>query len=222
MIRHALPDDARTLSFSRIAADIGIFVVLEAPDRLTDTAKRASYQVIEHAAAVAMKLPSSDGEGIARALADALGSALEHAPPRSVLPPWAFVVVVVAARARVEVCMAGPHRVHLVQAGSLVATAREHVLALDEPPLDWPPHFAASIRELGVHGNLVTRAVGRVRSRPPTVSIWPVECPYTVLICGADHHRGRDPSTDVDSLMNPANTAPPHDVAIIEFQAPRG
>ena len=106
------------------------------------------------------------------------------------LPPWVFFAGVDLKDTQVSVCVAGPHRVHLVQGEALVASTREHTLTHDAPPPDWPE---LSNDDLRFHGNVVTRSVGRSRSRLPEVTTWNVQGAYRVAVVSAGFYENREP-----------------------------
>lgn len=107
----------------------------------------------------------------------------------------ALFAAVSATPNRVSVCTAGDIRVHLIQAGRLQNTTRDHVYATDRPEMEGlsavPPEVLSSA---------VTRYVGGTEATNPEIATWEVSGEYTVIICSAEVHGRRAPASYLESL----------------------
>jgi|GEM_PF-4864153 len=171
-----------------------LFVSLEFHSARSGSAKRSLCKLLQRA----LKSHGVLRRGTPRALADVVEHALNGAGPPSDLPAWAFFASVLALPNLVEVCLAGPHRVHLVRDGGIVDSCREHILSEDAPPPDWPPEMMERI-DLVLQGGIVTRSLGKTASRPPETTVWRTAPPYRVIVCSSDAHKGRPPSAYVNA-----------------------
>jgi hypothetical protein len=110
---------------------------------------------------------------------------------------WAFFAGVDLSDTDVTCCVSGPHRVHLIQGGELVASTREHTLEYDGPPPDWP---SLSVEDLSSLAHVVVRSIGCAVSTPPERTRWPVPGPCQVVIASADFYGAEPPSAYVLSV----------------------
>jgi hypothetical protein len=174
-----------------VGADAALYVNVENPLGEVDDALRTLLQgTIEQQALV---------DGAPAAIARAIDAALSQGARNSSLPQWVFYSAVLASPTRVECCVAGPHRVHLARDSALFASTREHVLRHDQAPPDWSTEARASV-DLAVQGNIVTRSLGDSISLPPETTIWNTQAPYNIVVCSADAHQERAPSSYAASL----------------------
>lgn len=104
---------------------------------------------------------------------------------------WAFFAGVDMSDAEITCCVAGPHRVHLIQGDSLVASTHEHTVQYDGPPTDWPSPTA---EQLSLHANVVVRSIGYGATRPPEMTRWAVRGPCRVAVVSTDFYGYRQPS----------------------------
>ena len=146
-------------------------------------------------ATVSEVVTSNLGSSLAQTAAE-LGGRLraDGQPP---LPPWVFFVAVDLTDTQITSCVAGPHRVHLIQREAIIASTREHTLVHDDPPPDWPE---LSKDDLSLHGNVVTRSIGRSCSRLPEVTTWNVEGACRVVVVSAAFYQNREPSEYATTL----------------------
>lgn len=105
-------------------------------------------------------------------------------------PEWVLYSAVLAEPQRVEVSVAGPYRVHLIQAGRLAASTREHILRYDDAPPDWPAGAKDNI-DLDLQGDIITRSLGKAASQGPEVTIWTPHGPYRIVSCSSEAHQSR-------------------------------
>ncbi len=186
-------NNEQSCSYFTSEEDGALLVALEFNAARTDRAKESFCELLQGA----VKGHGALRRGTPRALADFIGHELNGARGPSDLPSWAFFVSVLTLPNLVEVCLGGPHRVHLVRDGGIVGSCREHILSEDAPPHDWPPERMERI-DLALRGGIVTRALGKTASRPPETTVWRTAPPYRVIVCSSDAHRGRPPSTYVN------------------------
>jgi len=114
-------------------------------------------------------------------------------------PSWVFFAAVHVGPRAITACTAGPHRVHLLRRGALVASTREHLLRSDAAPPDWLPHIKPEL-DLRIHGRVVTRSLGSKASHPAEVTTWSAERPFRVVVASTEYHRDRDPEAYLTSL----------------------
>lgn len=122
------------------------------------------------------------------------------------LPEWVFYSAILASAQRVEVCVAGPHRVHLIEAGHLTASTREHILRHDDAPPDWP-ELARDEIDLELQGDIVTRSLGKAASQSPETTLWMPNAPYRIVSCSSDAFGSQSPTAYANSLSSASDLA---------------
>lgn len=122
-------------------------------------------------------------------VAAAIGSWLTPAPGR--YPGWAFFAGVDLSDTDVTCCVAGPHRVHLIQGGRIIESTHEHTVQYDGPPANWP---SLPTEDLDALASVVVRSIGEPATRPPQVTRWSVPGPCEVVVVSADFYGSQSPS----------------------------
>lgn len=168
----------------------------------------------DSALGVLIEMPTEQGKTVLERLVEQLGSqifrselgpcelarlidvALRAKACESHLPSWVMFAAVSATARCVEACVAGPHRVHLVNNKRIVASTREHVLACDDHPPGWSED-ALSRFDRTIHGSVVTRALGKTSGAFPERTTWLIRPPYQLVVCPTDFHQYREPSHDL-------------------------
>ena len=186
--------DERTCSYLSACSSNTLYVTVELP---TTHGERAVTSVNAMLAEVCGA--SAGGAEALPAIAQELGERLARATRSSELPEWVFFAGVSCFGSSVVACVAGPHRVHLLCDGVVVASTREHILKYDEPPPDWPDDLARTI-DRGIHGAVVTRSVGTTASRSAEVTIWRAPDEFQILVVSADYHQYRGIASYVDRV----------------------
>jgi hypothetical protein len=177
-LRHRL--DAHCFLHDIVTPDATFFALIECLSVNTHVVREAFETVMHATRDVSPATPQDTAHTLHRKLRD--------------VKDFAMFSSVYVSRRRIVVCHAGPHRVHLLSDGVLIASVHEHIAMYDEA-------FRGNI-DPRTYGSVVTRQLGgeSPNTAPPEVTKWSTPHSFRVVVCTNDFDNYRDPETYLPHL----------------------